>query len=80
MLLLLWSPERQTVFKVLSVPVWMAFLFHMASVFGPFRVPVIFAILILIAISLVSDVTDTKRSSAEGENVCCLYYNSVKLF
>jgi len=55
-------------FKLLSVPVWTALIFHVATVFGPVRVPVIIAVLVLISVSIVSSFHETKTASAEGRN------------
>ena len=71
-------------FKLLSVPVWTALIFHVATVFGPVRVPVIFAVLILIFVSLVSSFNETKTASAaEGKNrwtKMCLFYSLIPCY
>jgi len=46
-------------------------------VFGPFRVPVIFTVLVLYVGSLVSSFHETKAASAEGKNCwtkMCLFH------
>ena len=57
-------------FKLLSIPVWTALLFHVVTVFGPVRVPVIFVILILITASVVTGFSENRATSAEGKDVC----------
>ena len=69
-LLVFWKPERRTVFQLLSVPVWLALLFHVVTVFGLFRVPVILTVLVLVAVSVASSFGEAKTASAGGKNSC----------
>ena len=71
-LLIFWSPERKRVLKLVSVPVWMALLLHVGMIFGPFRVPVIFASLVLLTVSVITGFSETRAASTDGKN-CCLY-------
>lgn len=68
-LLAFWSPDRTAVFKLLSVPVWTSLIFHVATVFGPVRVPVICLIVVLVAVSVVSGFKQTKTSTSEGAQI-----------
>ena len=67
-LLIFWNPDRRAVFSLLSVPVWTAMLFHLSTVFGPFRVPVIVTALILIIVSAVTGVSETSAAAAADGN------------
>ena len=82
-LLLFWSPERKLIFKLLSVPAWMALLFHIVTIFGPFRVPIIFSILILITVSVAIGFSETRSSaSTDGkfDGKMCLFFVVELLF
>ena len=79
-LLVFWSPERKLIFKLLSVPAWMALLFHVVTIFGPFRVPIIFATLTLITVSVITGLSEARTASTDGENsvrLCCGFCKNV---
>lgn len=56
--LFFWNPTRNLLFKLISVPVWLALLFHLATIVGPLRVPLALVIVSLLLISLVSGMRD----------------------
>jgi len=58
-------------FKLLSIPVWTALLFHMVTIFGPFRVPVIFALLTLMTVSVVVGLSEAGAAFAAGTGTSC---------
>ena len=67
-LVIFWSPERKLMLKLVSIPVWMALLLHVGTIFGPFRVPVIFVILVLLTVSVVTGFSEMKAASLDGKN------------
>jgi len=66
-------------FKVLSIPVWTAVLFHVVTIFGPFRVPVICTLITVITVSVVTGFIESRNAdavaAAEGKNACvkCMF-------
>ena len=66
-LLIFWNPDRRAIFSLLSAPVWTAVLFHLSTVFGPFRVPVIVTVLILIIVSAVTGITEATAAAATAD-------------
>lgn len=77
-LLVFWSPERKLIFRLLSVPAWTALLFHVVTIFGPFRVPAIVSILILITVSVATGCSETSSASTDGKNYVFTLFHSNK--
>lgn len=60
-LVVFWSPSRTTALKLLSLPVWLALLCHLASSVGLLRIPLVFLGLALVASGFVSEMNDLKN-------------------
>ncbi|EDO45799.1 predicted protein, partial [Nematostella vectensis] len=63
-----WSSSTSKVLHILSVPVWLAFLIHIASIAGPYRVPLFLLVAVLSIVGLIAEETNndnpqTKRHS-----------------
>ena len=57
-LIMFWTPERSTLLKILALPVWIALLFNLTTIAGPFRVPLVLAIVALVITGVISDAKD----------------------
>ncbi|XP_066300209.1 transmembrane protein 245-like isoform X1 [Branchiostoma lanceolatum] len=50
-----WKPGTSTALKVLSIPVWAVLLLHLATVAGPFRVPLFVAVVTIMVVGFVAE-------------------------
>lgn len=67
--LLFWSPQSSVILKPLSIPVWLAVIFHLATVAGPLRVPLLLLVIILIIVGFVSEVSEVQKKEVAGKDV-----------
>ena len=58
-----WTPESSWVLRILSIPVWVAILLHLASVAGPLRVPLVVAILVLMAVGFITEISKERKAA-----------------
>lgn len=52
--------------RVLSIPVWTAFVIHVASIAGDFRVPLFLAV---VTLSIVGFVTEVMRTGTQDQGM-----------
>ncbi|XP_035657815.1 transmembrane protein 245-like isoform X2 [Branchiostoma floridae] len=50
-----WKPGTSTALRVLSIPVWAVLLLHLATVAGPFRVPLFVAVVTIMVVGFVAE-------------------------
>jgi len=60
LLVVFWKPERTMIFKILSLPVWIAATCHIASVIGPLRVPLFILVIALLITGLVAELSQMR--------------------
>lgn len=61
-LVVFWSPQRTIFLKLLSLPVWLAVLCHIATIVGPLRVPLVLLGIALVASGFISELGELKTS------------------
>ena len=64
----------------LSIPVWIAILLHLASVAGPMRVPLVVAVLTLMAVGFVTEISKDRKAAKKQSGNVLLYHESCILF
>ena len=75
-----WTPESSRVLHFLSIPLWIAILLHLASVAGPMRVPLVVAVLILMAVGFVTEISKERKATKKQSGNVPLYHESCILF
>jgi len=62
-----WSPQRTIFLKLLSLPVWLAVLCHIATIVGPLRVPLVLLGIALVASGFISELGELKTSLKDSK-------------
>ena len=62
-----WSPQSSAVLRSLSVPVWIAIVFHLVTIAGPFRVPLLLLVVVMVIAGFMSEVNEARRKANLGE-------------
>jgi hypothetical protein len=65
-----WTPSSSQVMRLLSFPVWMAFVIYLASIAGVYRVPLF---LVIVALTIVGFITEANGSKDQGKHCCKCY-------
>ena len=62
----LWTPERSQTLKLLSIPVWIALLFHGATVAGPLRVPLLILVVTMTIVGFITELKHANKSQTDS--------------
>ena len=65
-----WTPESSKILRPLSIPVWIALTFHLTTIVGVFRVPLLLVLGVMMAVGCVSTVTESTENPDEGRWGC----------
>ena len=63
-----WTPESSRILRPLSIPVWIALTFHLTTIVGVFRVPLLLILGVMMIVGwMSSEVTEPGQKEQSGE-------------
>ena len=62
-----WTPESSKILRPLSIPVWIALTFHLTTIVGVFRVPLLLVLGVMMTVGCVSTVTESAQAEHPEE-------------
>ncbi|XP_041371505.1 transmembrane protein 245-like [Gigantopelta aegis] len=63
-----WTPEKTKQMRYFAIPVWVAFILHVATVAGPLRIPLLFCIVAMMIVGFTTEVKVNKKQTSAEES------------